>query len=66
VLACYVVGQVIQGDGFLAAFFGGLAVTIFNVSLCDCFLEYGEVSAEMAMLLALRRESSSAGLGRAA
>jgi sodium/hydrogen antiporter len=52
VLACYVVGQAVQGDGFLAAFFGGLAVTIFNVSLCDCFLEYGEVTAEMAMLLA--------------
>ncbi len=51
-LACYAVGQVVQGDGFLAAFFGGLAVTIFNVSLCDCFLEYGEVTAEMAMLLA--------------
>ena len=27
-------------------------MTLFNVSLCDCFLEYGEVTAEMAMLLA--------------
>jgi NhaP-type Na+/H+ or K+/H+ antiporter len=52
VLASYAAGQAVQGDGFLAAFFGGLAVTIFNVSLCDCFLEYGEVTAEMAMLLA--------------
>ena len=52
VLASYAAGQAVHGDGFLAAFFGGLAVTIFNVSLCDCFLEYGEVTAEMAMLLA--------------
>ena len=52
VLASYAAGQAVQGDGFLAAFFGGLAVTLFNVSLCDCFLEYGEVTAEMAMLLA--------------
>lgn len=52
VLAAYAAGQAVQGDGFLAAFFAGLAVTIFNVSLCDCFLEYGEVTAEMTMLLA--------------
>ena len=52
VLASYAAGQAVQGDGFLAAYFGGLAVTLFNVSLCDCFLEYGEVTAEMAMLLA--------------
>lgn len=51
VLAAYAAGQAVQGDGFLAAFFAGLAVTIFNVSLCDCFLDYGEVTAEMAMLL---------------
>jgi NhaP-type Na+/H+ or K+/H+ antiporter len=52
VLASYAAGQAVQGDGFLAAFFGGLAVTLFNVSLCDCFMDYGEVTAEMAMLLA--------------
>ena len=52
VLAAYAAGQAVQGDGFLAAFFAGLAVTIFDVELCDCFLEYGEVTSEMAMLLA--------------
>ena len=52
VLAAFAAGQMIDGDGFLAAFFAGLAVTLFNVSLCDCFLEYGEVTAEMMMLLA--------------
>lgn len=52
VLASYSAAQAAGGDGFLAAFFAGLAVAIFDVSLCDCFLEYGEVTAEMAMLLA--------------
>lgn len=51
VLAAYVSAQAVGGDGFLAAFFAGLAVAIFDVSLCDCFLEYGEVTAEMAMLM---------------
>jgi sodium/hydrogen antiporter len=52
VLGAFAAGQAVQGDGFLAAFFAGLAVTLFNVSLCDCFLEYGEVTSEIAMLLA--------------
>lgn len=52
VLASYAAGQAVGGDGFLAAFFAGLAINIFNVSLCDCFMEYGEVNSEMAMLLA--------------
>lgn len=52
VLASYSTAQAIGGDGFLAAFFAGLAVAVFDVTLCDCFLEYGEVTAEMAMLLA--------------
>ena len=29
----------------------GLAVTLLNQTLCDCFLEFGEVTSEMAMLL---------------
>lgn len=52
VLAAYVIAQALGGDGFLAAFFAGLAVALFDVTLCDCFLEYGEVTAEMLMLLA--------------
>ena len=51
VLAAYAVAQLVGGDGFLAAFFAGLAVNIFDVTLCDCFLDYGAVTAEMAMLL---------------
>lgn len=52
VLASFAAGQAMGGDGFLSAFFGGLAVTLFNMTLCDCFMEYGEVTAEMMMLLA--------------
>jgi NhaP-type Na+/H+ or K+/H+ antiporter len=52
VLASYAAAQALGGDGFLAAFFAGLAVALFDVTLCDCFMEYGEVTAEMAMLLA--------------
>src|SRR6185312_14897391 len=52
VLASYSAAQALGGDGFLAAFFAGLAVALFEITLCDCFMEYGEVTAEMAMLLA--------------
>lgn len=52
VLASYAASQAVGGDGFLAAFFAGFAITIFNVSLCDCFVDYGEVTSEMMMLLA--------------
>ncbi len=52
VLAAYVAGQAVGGSGFLAAFFAGLAINLFNITLCNCFLEYGEVTSEMMMLLA--------------
>jgi NhaP-type Na+/H+ or K+/H+ antiporter len=52
VLAAYVGGTAVDGDGFLAAFAAGIAVVILDNKLCECFLEYGETTAEMAMLLA--------------
>lgn len=52
VLAAFAAGAGVRGDGFLAAFFAGLGITVFNGSLCECFLEYGAVTAEMMMLLA--------------
>lgn len=52
VVASYTAATQAGGDGFLAAFAAGFAVTAFNFELCDCFLEYGEVTAEMAMLFA--------------
>jgi sodium/hydrogen antiporter len=47
-----VAGEAAGGDGFLAAFAAGLAVTAFNQTLCDCFLDFGQVMAETTMLLA--------------
>jgi len=52
VLAAYAAATAAGGDGFLSAFFAGLAVVLSNQTLCDCFMEYGEVTSEMAMLLA--------------
>ncbi len=52
VLGAYSAAAAMGGDGFLGAFFAGLAVVLLNQQLCDCFLEYGEVTAEMSMLLA--------------
>lgn len=51
VLASYCAADALGGDGFIAAFAAGFAVSYFNLDLCDCFLEYGEVTSEMAMLL---------------
>ena len=52
VLASYAAATTAGGDGFLSAFAAGLAVVLLNQKLCDCFLEFGEVTSEMAMLLA--------------
>jgi NhaP-type Na+/H+ or K+/H+ antiporter len=52
VLVSYVAGVQVGGDGFLAAFAAGLTVTALDFELCDCFLDYGDVTAEMLMFLA--------------
>ena len=52
VLGAYAAGVAVGGDGFLAAFAAGFAVTILDRDLCDCFLEFGEAAAEMLMLVA--------------
>lgn len=51
-MASYFTGERLGGSGFLAVFAAGLATAIFDDDLCDCFLEYGEITSEMAMLLA--------------
>ena len=51
VLAALTLGETFGADGFLAAFAAGAAVALTNNALCDCFLDFGEVVAEMAMLL---------------
>ena len=52
VLSAYAAATAAGGDGFLSAFAAGLAVVLLNQTLCDCFLDYGEITSEMAMLLA--------------
>ena len=47
----YAVAESVDGSGFLAAFTAGLLVAAQDIELCDCFLEYGEATAEMLLLL---------------
>jgi NhaP-type Na+/H+ or K+/H+ antiporter len=43
----FAVAEAVGGSGFVA----GLLVAARDVELCDCFLEYGEATAEMLLLL---------------
>jgi NhaP-type Na+/H+ or K+/H+ antiporter len=47
----YAAAEAVGGSGFLAAFAAGAMVALQDVELCDCFLEYGEATAEMLLLL---------------
>jgi NhaP-type Na+/H+ or K+/H+ antiporter len=51
VLLSYAAATALGGDGFLAAFAAGFAIAVLNFDLCQCFLDYGETTSEMAMLL---------------
>jgi sodium/hydrogen antiporter len=46
----YAAAEAMHASGFLAAFTAGLMIAILDVELCDCFLEYGETTAEMTLL----------------
>jgi NhaP-type Na+/H+ or K+/H+ antiporter len=48
--AAYAAAEAVHGSGFLAAFAAGLTIAALDVELCDCFLEYGQTTAEMALL----------------
>ncbi len=48
--AAFAAAEVVHGSGFLAAFTAGMTIAALDVELCDCFLEYGETTAEMALL----------------
>lgn len=48
--AAFAGAEAFHGSGFLAAFAAGLTISALDVELCDCFLEYGETTAEMALL----------------
>ena len=47
----FALAEAVGGSGFVAAFAAGLLVASRDVELCDCFLEYGEATAEMLLLL---------------
>jgi NhaP-type Na+/H+ or K+/H+ antiporter len=47
----FATAEAVGGSGFLAAFAAGFMVGSQDVELCDCFLEYGEATAEMLLLL---------------
>ena len=50
-LTAYAIAEFAGGSGFLAAFAAGLTIAALDVELCDCFLDYGEATAEMFLLL---------------
>ncbi len=49
-LAAYGAAEFLHGSGFLAAFAAGATIAALDVELCDCFIEYGQTTAEMALL----------------
>jgi NhaP-type Na+/H+ or K+/H+ antiporter len=49
--SAFAAAEAAGGSGFLAAFAAGLVIAAMDVELCDCFLDYGEASAEMFLLL---------------
>jgi NhaP-type Na+/H+ or K+/H+ antiporter len=46
----FAAAEAVHGSGFLAAFTAGLTIAALDVELCDCFIEYGGVTAEMLLL----------------
>lgn len=46
----FAAAESMHGSGFLAAFAAGVTISALDVELCDCFLEYGETTAEMALM----------------
>jgi NhaP-type Na+/H+ or K+/H+ antiporter len=46
----FAAAEMVHGSGFLAAFAAGMTIAALDVELCDCFVEYGEATAEMLLL----------------
>lgn len=49
-LTAFAAAEAVHGSGFLAAFAAGMTIAALDVELCDCFIEYGAVTAEMFLL----------------
>ncbi len=52
IVSAYLVGNAVGSSGFLAVFAAGVVTALFDYDLCDCFLDYSEITSEMTMLLA--------------
>ncbi len=46
----FAAAEALHGSGFLAAFFAGVVIARLDDDLCDCFIEYGETTAEMLLM----------------
>ena len=46
----FAAAEAVNGSGFLAAFAAGVVIALLDVELCDCFLDYGQATAEMFLL----------------
>lgn len=47
----FAAAESVGGSGFVAAFAAGLMIDAQDPELCECFMEYGEATAEMFLLL---------------
>lgn len=50
-LTAFAAAESLHTSGYIAAFAAGLAIAFRDVELCDCFHDYGEATAEAALLL---------------
>ena len=50
-LSAFAAAEAFHTSGYIAAFAAGLAIAFRDVELCDCFHDYGEATAEAALLL---------------
>jgi NhaP-type Na+/H+ or K+/H+ antiporter len=48
--AAFAAAEAVHGSGFLAAFAAGLTIAAFDAELCDCFVDYGQATAELFLL----------------
>jgi NhaP-type Na+/H+ or K+/H+ antiporter len=48
--AAYAAAEAMHGSGFLAVFAAGIMISALDDDLCDCFVEYGETTAEMLLM----------------
>jgi sodium/hydrogen antiporter len=49
--SAFAAAESVGASGYLAAFAAGLVIAVLDVELCDCFMDYGEASSEMFLLL---------------